>query len=81
MKTYQRDYLQEIAFPLSGIGTGGLSISGIGALVDWELTGRANKKSVQALRRCPDRLDFAGGLCGGGILQSGRAEEPYLPPS
>jgi len=46
MKTYQRDYLQEIAFPLSGIGTGGLSISGIGALVDWELTGRANKKSV-----------------------------------
>ncbi len=46
MKTYKNDYLQEIAFPLSGIGTGGLSISGIGALVDWELTGRANKKSV-----------------------------------
>ena len=46
MKTYQKDYLQEIAFPLSGIGTGGLSISGIGSLVDWELTGRPNKKSV-----------------------------------
>lgn len=46
MKTYEKDYLQEIAFPLSGIGSGGLSISGIGALVDWELTGRANKKSV-----------------------------------
>ncbi len=46
MKTYTKDYLQEIAFPLSGIGSGGLSISGIGALVDWELTGRANKKSV-----------------------------------
>lgn len=46
MKTYQKDYLQEIAFPLSGIGSGGLSISGIGALIDWELTGRANKKSV-----------------------------------
>ena len=46
MKNYTKDYLQEIAFPLSGIGTGGISISGIGALVDWELTGRPNKKSV-----------------------------------
>ena len=34
MKTYSKDYLQEIAFPLSGIGCGGLSISGIGALVE-----------------------------------------------
>ena len=46
MKIDQKDYLQEIAFPLSGIGSGGLSISGIGSLVDWELTGRANKRSV-----------------------------------
>ena len=46
MKTYRKEYLQEIAFPLSGIGTGGLSISGIGELIDWELTGRANKRSV-----------------------------------
>lgn len=46
MKTYEKDTLQQIAFPLSGIGSGGLSISGIGSLVDWELTGRANKRSV-----------------------------------
>lgn len=46
MKKYQKEYLQEIVFPLSGIGTGGLGLSGIGALVDWELTGRANKFSV-----------------------------------
>ncbi len=43
MKTYKGDYAQEIAFPLSGIGTGGMSISGTGHLVDWELDGRANK--------------------------------------
>ncbi|HPT85738.1 MAG TPA: GH116 family glycosyl-hydrolase [Bacillota bacterium] len=46
MKTYRGEYLREIVFPLSGIGTGGIGISGIGALVDWELTGRANKFSV-----------------------------------
>lgn len=46
MKQYKNEYLQEIAFPLSGIGSGGLSISGIGELIDWELTGRANKRSV-----------------------------------
>ncbi|MCQ2462684.1 MAG: non-lysosomal glucosylceramidase [Clostridia bacterium] len=43
MKTYTGDYAQEIRFPLSGIGTGGLSISGTGQLTDWELDGRANK--------------------------------------
>ena len=43
MKTYRGDYAQEIAFPLSGIGTGGVSISGTGRLIDWELTGKADK--------------------------------------
>ena len=43
MKTYSGDHAQEIAFPLSGIGTGGVSISGTGQLIDWELDGRANK--------------------------------------
>lgn len=42
-KTYSGDFAQEIAFPLSGIGTGGVSISGLGELIDWELDGRANK--------------------------------------
>ena len=46
MKTYKGEYLQEIAFPLSGIGTGGISLSGTGGLIDWELDGRANKWSL-----------------------------------
>lgn len=46
MKTYSGDYAQEIAFPLSGIGTGGVSLSGIGQLIDWELDGRAAKCST-----------------------------------
>ncbi|MBR4427928.1 MAG: hypothetical protein IKS78_01105 [Clostridia bacterium] len=46
MRTYRKEELQEIVFPLEGIGTGGLGLSGTGALVDWELDGRANKHSI-----------------------------------
>ncbi len=47
MRTYRKDELREIVFPLEGIGTGGLGLSGTGALVDWELTGRANKHTSE----------------------------------
>lgn len=46
MKEYKNDNLQEIIFPLAGIGTGGVGLSGTGALVDWELEGRPNKWSL-----------------------------------
>jgi uncharacterized protein (DUF608 family) len=37
------DHLREIAFPLGGIGTGCISLSGSGQLVDWEIFNRPNK--------------------------------------
>jgi non-lysosomal glucosylceramidase len=40
--TFQGDYLKQIAFPMGGIGTGCISLSGTGALVDWEIFNRAN---------------------------------------
>jgi len=43
---YQAERLREIAFPLGGIGTGCVSLSGRGALVDWEIFNRPNKGSV-----------------------------------
>jgi len=36
-------YLNEIAFPLGGIGTGCVSLSGRGQLIDWEIFNRPNK--------------------------------------
>lgn len=36
-------YLDEIAFPLGGIGAGCISINGRGQLVDWEIFNRPNK--------------------------------------
>ena len=44
--TYTGAQLREIAFPLGGIGTGCVSLSGRGALVDWEIFNRPNKRSV-----------------------------------
>ncbi len=69
MKTYSKDYLQEIAFPLSGIGCGGLSISGIGALVDWELTGRANKRSVNEYSHFAVKAERDGKVLDARVLQ------------
>lgn len=42
-KTLTGANLGEIAFPLGGIGTGCVSISGSGQLVDWEIFNRPNK--------------------------------------
>jgi len=40
---YSGKKLNEIRFPLGGIGTGSISIAGNGALTDWEIFNRANK--------------------------------------
>ena len=40
---YEGEHLREIAFPLGGIGTGCVSLSGRGGLVDWEIFNRPNK--------------------------------------
>jgi len=40
LKTYGGIYLEEVAMPLGGIGTGGVSIGGRGDLRDWELMNR-----------------------------------------
>lgn len=41
-KTYKGQYLNEIAFPLGGIGTGSISLTGNGSLKDFEIFNRPN---------------------------------------
>lgn len=43
MKKYKNDYINKIAFPLGGIGTGSISISGNGGFVDAEINNRPNR--------------------------------------
>lgn len=40
---YTKEALREISFPLGGIGTGCIGLSGNGSLIDWEIFGRPNK--------------------------------------
>lgn len=37
LKTYSGEHLRRIKMPLGGIGTGTISLSGNGSLVDWEI--------------------------------------------
>ena len=43
---YEGERLNEIAFPLGGIGAGCVSLNGRGALVDWEIFNRPNKGAI-----------------------------------
>ena len=43
---YRGNKLKEIIFPLGGIGTGSIGLSGNGQLVDWEIFNRPNKGSI-----------------------------------
>lgn len=42
-RTFEGEYLREIAFPLGGIGTGTISLGGRGNLRDWEIFNRPGK--------------------------------------
>ena len=46
LKTYDGDSLRRVKMPMGGIGTGTISLSGRGSLVDWELWNRPNKGYV-----------------------------------
>lgn len=43
---YSGDNLRAISFPLGGIGTGSIGLAGNGALIDWEIRNKPNKRSL-----------------------------------
>jgi len=43
VKSYSGECLRRVKMPLGGIGTGTISLSGTGGLVDWEIMGAPNK--------------------------------------
>jgi uncharacterized protein (DUF608 family) len=43
LKTYDQKHTDRIAMPVGGIGTGTISMSGYGALIDWEVMSRPAK--------------------------------------
>ena len=45
MKTYKNDFLDNIVFPLGGIGTGSIGLAGNGQLVDPEINNKPNREA------------------------------------
>lgn len=43
MLNFSGEHLNEISFPLGGIGTGSVGLAGNGRLIDWEIFNRPNK--------------------------------------
>ena len=57
---YEADQQAEISFPLGGIGTGSIGLSGTGRLVDWEVRNRPDKGSVHGFTHFAIRAERAG---------------------
>jgi uncharacterized protein (DUF608 family) len=62
-RRFRDESLREIAFPLGGIGTGTVSLSGLGGLRDWEIFNRPNKGSTLPFTFAALRI-AGGGLAG-----------------
>jgi non-lysosomal glucosylceramidase len=67
---YTGNNTKEISFPLGGIGTGCIGLSGNGQLVDWEIFNRPNKGSTNGLSFFAIKAEMSGKLKAVKILQS-----------
>ncbi len=66
---YQKEQLNEISFPLGGIGTGSIGLNGYGCLVDWEIFNRPNKGSINQYTFFALRAEFPDGKTVSKVLQ------------
>ena len=67
---YQNEYQKEISFPLGGIGSGCVGLSGDGRLIDWELHSRPNKQSVNGFTHFAIKAQQGNHVLGARVLQS-----------
>ena len=69
---YDGERATEISFPLGGIGTGSVGLSGGGRLVDWEILNRPNKGSTNGLSHFAVKAE-----AGGKVLDARLLHGPY----
>jgi non-lysosomal glucosylceramidase len=67
--TYSGDHLSEISFPLGGIGSGCLGLSGNGRLIDWEIFGRPNKGGMNGFSHFAVKAEDKDGFVDARVLQ------------
>jgi hypothetical protein len=81
---YEDNHTREISFPLGGIGTGSIGLSGSGRLIDWEIFNRPNKGSTNGLSHFAVRAVRDGELLDARILNGpyfGSRTGDYTAPS
>ena len=63
---YKGEKTKEISFPLGGIGSGCIGLSGNGRLIDWEIFNRPNKNSLNGFSHFSIKAEKNGKLVASG---------------
>jgi uncharacterized protein (DUF608 family) len=70
---YSGERAREVSFPLGGIGTGSIGLSGAGRLIDWEIQNRPNKGVTNGISHFAVKAERDGEVIDARILNG-----PYL---
>lgn len=68
-REYEGRFLREISFPLGGIGSGSIGLSGNGRLTDREIFNRPNKQSVNGYTNFAIKAERGGAVSDARLLQ------------
>lgn len=74
--TYKGAKTREISFPLGGIGTGSIGLSGNGRLIDWEIFNRPNKGSDNGFSHFSIKAEADGKVLDARVM-NGDLQAPY----
>ncbi len=74
--TYENEKTREISFPLGGIGTGCIGLSGRGSLIDWEIFNRPNKGKGNGFSHFAIKAEAGGKVLDARVL-NGNLQPPY----
>ncbi len=74
---YDKDHRSVISFPLGGIGTGCIALSGAGQLIDWEIANHPNKNSYSRYSHFAVKAEADGRVIDARIL-NGDMTPPYM---
>jgi uncharacterized protein (DUF608 family) len=77
---YRGQQLEQISFPLGGIGSGTVGLSGTGRLIDWEIFNRPNKRSLNGFSHLAIKIEEAGRPVDARVLNSD-LPPPYMGES
>lgn len=66
---YKGECLNQISFPLGGIGTGSIGLAGNGSLVDFEIFNLPNKGAINPYTFFAIRAEYSDGTCVSKVLQ------------